>query len=85
MNDNLFAPNELTDIARLMYSSGRAVSAICTERQRVYLYNNFGRQHVFSVPEQEYDEVMSLFLLMVEQFHKTDGEIIVQNSLHNPS
>lgn len=71
----LFYKDELLDMAVAVYNDNKAVSLTCTPEQHRFLYYNFGRQHV-NFPEEEYSNIMSLFLLFMNEYIKTDGETI---------
>ncbi len=72
----LFYPDELVEMAEVVADEkGPAVSTIMSRKQHTYVYNNFGRNK-FILEEEEYSKVMSLFLLFINEFIRTDGEAI---------
>lgn len=71
----LFYSDELVDMAMSVYNDNKAVSDVCTSEQYYFLYSNFGLQYV-NVSEDEYYNLMSLWLLFINEYLKTDGETI---------
>ncbi len=71
----LFYSDELKDAAEQLFILNCAASRLFAANKWKYLANNFDR-YGWDLDDDEYNHIMSLWLLFINEYIKTDGEII---------
>ena len=71
----LFYVDELKNAAEQLFIKDCAASKLFTQDQWNYLAKNFDR-YGWNLEDYEYNDIMSLWLLFINEYTKTDGETI---------